>query len=1479
MPPLGERDPNQPVSLRSAISSSSVRPPSAGKSQDGPDVLGRSVASMLKNDLGDLLSMAPQDRMPAFLNRSSQIPRAKHSFVSSSTKAVHRAWPSTTSSGPHRSFTSSITAPPRSLPDTSSPNPVIANGSVPPLPSGRRSNEYRSYSMTTTGESRGLSSQRSFASLNSDVHSTRSGHGGTFYHRRAQQAGYRTPSPAMDEMMRHPQSIRPRASSIGFRGRDSPLSDYGPPDRFNSVHQHVHRPSHGPRTGPHFRPVYEQHNRRGPSFRSRTPIARYMSSSECYHPQMVLAHGQLDSTPAHVRPSRIPTPAPAQIPHTDEDLPQVFDYSSYIHFAEELPTDDEVTYQVSEAGMGQMRDRVQTLLRPGTPSLETLRQQSHRTLNPTNQSFDHVQVPPTPIPAMPGAFGSYDNIAELAGSDVAAAELPASPVGERNRFTLTSIPNILRQPSEYNLVREAEPDSKACRIASAHQSYDSSVLSGGAIASSSSEAVGNVHSSMTDMTSNSSQPTPPKAVTNTSSQIIRSARKKPDRGNDNITEHENDKLPGHKFSQKDAIEAAENATRIIDDMPSSQQSMGLYDRSRLPSQSGPRSHRQSASAHIFDPVEVKHVDRLNGAVSGAGFGDAKSELALKATTPGSTVCSPSSQSLSNRPTSPPPTPWQRINKSRASSTTHSIAADRSATTIVTESASTIAKPRVNAIKLSPRQEQPPSNDKDHTTELHDGVVVPTNVEPSVTGVTNCHVRPESTIPKIQEPIPSSSPRVSKKDSRWYEEIAVGVAKRLVRDTPFAKHIAGKPSRCTSLDTQSTADTEPRAPKRSKDEISDENGVSQPTHTNLSSPREDADKLKPNRFIPTKFRFPSTLLASKEDTTSLTSSTQLPDQPKSQHDQERLSIVPCGPIQQEVNIPDSQEVDLDECTEVRISGDKYDSTTSLVTTHSRNLPSLHFSRLDLTSDIRDSLWTGSFDFSMDMVSFDKSLMPESDTRYKYQSVFDRLDAYSPEAYQDSAPQSRQNFTSEVNSVKTGRNSTKLSVASSANRSMPSQAYIDEINRLSIPSTNDLALHFSELIPSLGLLSSPGISIPEMSSGAGLDRTLTQIHKIGHAEPFQRISATLPNVPSDVMFRPVPGSESLVLMSDSEFEAFMRVQKARVEGRQNPTVKDTSSSTHVSNGLNLDASSTSSITRPVPTLTRAQSESALRGDCGRRHSPPRSHAAGVSLPNIQQPSPAVSRPWNLDKSYTWTTPVANLDIIFPKTPADHRLSPTPARNGNDGSFLARSVAESPLNDNRDISANRCSDKQHLSPTPTPLGGNPIGGNGRPGNNVKQSGSRNSRVCSGDRYPTTGLSPPDEAHFVDDVDHRSWFSDDSSLLRRPAGFRRRFTRIRSRNAIPRDRTQSRRSLRTRSRGGDVSPIQDEESLAEETVSIRSYSGAVGMGRLEFGARKMAERVKLWWFKSGTLLRSLGLRRMPSPAFGTGDSNESMADRHSDI
>ncbi|OCK99452.1 uncharacterized protein K441DRAFT_215889 [Cenococcum geophilum 1.58] len=116
----------------------------------------------------------------------------------------------------------------------------------------------------------------------------------------------------------------------------------------------------------------------------------------------------------------------------------------------------------------------------------------------------------------------------------------------------------------------------------------------------------------------------------------------------------------------------------------------------------------------------------------------------------------------------------------------------------------------------------------------------------------------------------------------------------------------------------------------------------------------------------------------------------------------------------------------------------------------------------------------------------------------------------------------------------------------------------------------------------------------------------------------------------------------------------------------------------------------------------------------------------------------------------------------------------------------------------------------------------------------------VGPGDRYPTTGLTP--SALNLEEV--RSPFSDDSSRSQRGGSFRKRLTHLKAK-LLPVARSHSALENRCLQNGDESS--KDLRFVIRPGGSMHTYDGTVGMSRMEFTARKVAEKIKTPWFRSG--------------------------------
>ncbi|GME35034.1 hypothetical protein GTA08_BOTSDO06549 [Neofusicoccum parvum] len=138
-------------------------------------------------------------------------------------------------------------------------------------------------------------------------------------------------------------------------------------------------------------------------------------------------------------------------------------------------------------------------------------------------------------------------------------------------------------------------------------------------------------------------------------------------------------------------------------------------------------------------------------------------------------------------------------------------------------------------------------------------------------------------------------------------------------------------------------------------------------------------------------------------------------------------------------------------------------------------------------------------------------------------------------------------------------------------------------------------------------------------------------------------------------------------------------------------------------------------------------------------------------------------------------------------------------------------------------------------------------------------------GDRYPTSGLTPPSRFN-IDDV--RSFFSDDSEQTRRGGSFRKRLTQLRSKIGpqTTMSRAQSAVEARTIDRTATATASTTEGDGSSGTMtdsrvgaggSVQTYDGATGMPKSEFRTKRFFDRIKTMWFRSGEFFRGFGAKK----------------------
>jgi hypothetical protein len=536
---------------------------------------------------------------------------------------------------------------------------------------------------------------------------------------------------------------------------------------------------------------------------------------------------------------------------------------------------------------------------------------------------------------------------------------------------------------------------------------------------------------------------------------------------------------------------------------------------------------------------------------------------------------------------------------------------------------------------------------------------------------------------------------------------------------------------------------------------------------------------------------------------------------------------------------------------------------------RAIPSLNFSRQDLFSKLNDALGlrrTTSCDEFPQLVAPSSSRPLSSNLmREKYRSFFQTLDGMTcnriPDIQIDDESQ-QQTPRDEITSYKDSF------PFSSRLRPMSTDELIAELERISVPSLNGLTQRLSELLPSLKRYYGDGgeVNYEDETVRSAIDeiRKLGQLAQINNEENFS--IAQKGSFENSLVVEGLSHSPSEILS-----ESTSNLQNARPRSASSP-------------GLRRDASNP-----PVPEL-EAPNATFLRS---------RSLSDGISSSCIGglsglsklgrisdrslRGSPA-SRPWNVDANYPWADSVPSIDIGLPaptlrrdvieQKPSKLRLRISRGSgSGTDdiGTELDSVTVPGDLTESTGATTDTFGLNHRRKTSKRSILGSLTRKIGL-GNSFDQCGFATSReilggedrtVDPGDRYPTTGLSPP-SALNIDEV--RSFFSDDSSAhgeaANRGVSFRKRLTNLRTR-LPPISRAHSALEHRRAPQGAGLrrsNSLFVRNTGARSTVSGSAVSGGdgiVGMPKTEFRAKKLVDRMKTLWYKGGELLRTWSGRR----------------------
>ncbi|KAF2815055.1 uncharacterized protein BDZ99DRAFT_566957 [Mytilinidion resinicola] len=520
---------------------------------------------------------------------------------------------------------------------------------------------------------------------------------------------------------------------------------------------------------------------------------------------------------------------------------------------------------------------------------------------------------------------------------------------------------------------------------------------------------------------------------------------------------------------------------------------------------------------------------------------------------------------------------------------------------------------------------------------------------------------------------------------------------------------------------------------------------------------------------------------------------------------------------------------------------------------RNLPSLNFSQMDLFAKLNEALDVGagaskSMDYAEEYRELFISPLGEShcsgEIREKYKSLFGGLDEYmKSEDIQPDTPIFDFVVSQQSNLV-----------FESSHQQLSNEEFIAEIDNLTIPTLGGLTQRLSEFLPSLKRYYQGDDQGPH-SENPVIEHALEELNEVGLDVP------PLNTVRSSARLRPVPGHQQLLVMEDGLYEK-LAAKEAPKEHLVEADEQAGSSSGSIHSKTSSHRKSKTPLAEleaPMPVLLRTRSLSLGGFDDFRASF--ESTLRRRSLRSLVS-SPTETRPWNLDKNYPWADTIAPIDISLPSpTPAREAARPGPSRLRRMSECSDQTHSDSETEEAPAISAvedTTCEDPfRHARKfSKQSVGGSISRRMGLFDNNGYPTGPDSLRnddrsVDPGDRYPTTGLTPP-SAFNVDEVN--SFFSDDSSHRNHLGIFRKRLTHLRSKKPLA---TRSHSAIGTRSLpDADVGPSGSHSGSDSEESSLHTFDGTVGMSKIEFRARKVVERIKTMWFKSGDLLRSLSIR-----------------------
>lgn len=534
------------------------------------------------------------------------------------------------------------------------------------------------------------------------------------------------------------------------------------------------------------------------------------------------------------------------------------------------------------------------------------------------------------------------------------------------------------------------------------------------------------------------------------------------------------------------------------------------------------------------------------------------------------------------------------------------------------------------------------------------------------------------------------------------------------------------------------------------------------------------------------------------------------------------------------------------------------------TNSCEMPSLNFSHSDLTARLNQALGLRS----------SKSL--EEVKRSKRRGIVISLERSASSGSFKERERYRSFFMSSDEPEHEDETTVELT-----DRLISNTNLLSEINRLSIPSVNNLTIRLSELLPSINA----GLGESDLTKDDdAVKHTIDEIRDLGSPERLASAAASTAGPMSagrpSLAEAMLEGSRSgaLYLMKDLPPLPRDRSNKrlslistpstlpvaAAFESRKDSTQRDVA---ELEAPMQKPSTQVAQHSTPVKSVTEKKSMHSVKDKTGD------------------------GQPWNQEGNYPWSENTQTMDITVPsqitttESPATQPLIKSKTSRStldahtDKGVHIARTMSPGlhadadliPKSDGPDLEKSTPLKKGLIGSLSRKIGIRP---------RIDKAGfamdpaflhPEERPVDPGDRYPTTGLTPPAGLNIEE---NRSFFSDDSSRTERIVSLRKRLVRRTRKPTSMRPTSAMRPFSPSTSRsdthratthwvtnGGSV--FGTDSNLANEPtqpeVVILYEQTPAGMSKVEFRAKRIIEKLRFLWLKSGNMFRGKNRRHPP--------------------